>query len=271
MQQIVPCQRCGQPNQPGQRFCWHCGSTLTTGCPNCGAALDPGSRFCANCGLQMPMMQQQAGWGQPPPQQQAGWGQPPPQQQAGWGQPPPPQQQADWGPPSPQQSNWNPPGSMPASVGAWGQAMPRKSGVSGLVILLVVLLIALGAFTYLAFSDNPPWGKATSTGTTTSAIPITAGPFFFPRSSDASTNKVTLEIQWETSTSYKGQVEYGKTETYGSTTTLESDFTKTHKASLSNLDMSSTYHYRIVLKDKDNEVWKSDDSRFNTPAPATSQ
>jgi hypothetical protein len=160
---------------------------------------------------------------------------------------------------------------MPSSAGAWGQAMPRRSGVSGLVILLVVLLFALGAFTYLAFSDNPPWGKTTSTGTTTSVIPITVGPFFFTKSTDAATSKAVMEIQWETSAPYKGQVEYGRTDAYGSVTTLEPDLTKTHKASLPNLDMSATYHYRIVLKDKDNEVWKSDDSRFNTPAPAATQ
>jgi len=46
---------------------------------------------------------------------------------------------------------------------------------------------------------------------------------------------------------------------------------ETHVASFPNLDMNSTYHYRIVLKDKNNEEWKSDDSRFNTPAPAATE
>ncbi len=272
MQQMVTCPRCGQPNQPGQRYCWHCGSPLAAGCPNCGASLDPGSRFCGNCGAQMPPpQQQQAGWGQPPPQQQqAGWGQPPPQQQqAGWGQPPPQQQQAGWGQPPPQQASWSPPGGMPPSAGAWGQAMPRKSGGGGLVLLLVVLLIALGAFSYFAFfSANPPWGKTGTTGTTTSTIPITTGPFVFVKSSDSAASKATMEIQWETTELYKGQLEYGADTNYGTKAQLESDFVKAHVVSLPNLNMSTSYHYRIVLKSKDDKEWKSEDYSFKTPAPA---
>jgi hypothetical protein len=151
--------------------------------------------------------------------------------------------------------------------------MPRKSGAGGLVVLLIVLLIALGAFSYFAFfSDNPPWGK-TTTGTTatTTSYPITTGPLVFVKSTDPTGNKAVIEMQWETSELYKSQVVYGKTDTYGSTTSLEADFTKAHVASFPNLDMSSTYHYRIILIDKNNKEWKSDDSRFNTPAPATTQ
>lgn len=283
MQQMITCPRCGQPNQMGQRYCWHCGNTLATGCPNCGAGLDPGSRFCGNCGAQLPPTQQQGGWGQPPPppQQPGGWGQPPPPQPGGWGQPPPPQQPGGWGqPPPPQPGGWGqppppqqpggwgpPPGGMP-QPGAWGQPMPRKSGAGGLVILLIVLLIGLGAFSYFAFFDpNPPWGKTPSTGTpgTTIAIPITEGPFVFQVSSDNSTKKIDMEIKWTTKDLYKGQLEYGEDTKYGKTTQLGSDFVTAHKASLPALSPDTSYNYRIILKSKDNKEWKSENSRFKTP------
>lgn len=280
MQQMVTCPRCGQANQLGQRFCWHCGSTLGTGCPNCGAPLDPGSRFCGNCGAQMPPQspQQQGAWGQPPPppqqqgawgpppppppQQPGGWGQPPPQQGA-WGQPPPPQ--GGWGPPPPPQGAWGPPGSMP-QAGAWGQ--PKKSA-GGLWILLFVLLIGLGAFSYFAFvSENPPWGQ-TGGGSTASTIPITTGPFVFVKSTDAAAGKATMEMKWETKAKYKGQVEYGADTSYGSKTPLGADFTTSHVVPLPDLKMSATYNYRVILKSEDGTEWKSENSRFNTPAPAS--
>lgn len=261
MQQMITCPRCGQPNQPGQRYCWHCGNTIATGCPNCGAGLDPGSRFCGNCGAQLPPTQQ------PPPPQQPGWGQQPPPQQPGWGPPPPPQQPG-WGQPPPQQPGWGPPpGGMPPP-GAWDQSMPRKSGSGGLVVLLIVLLIGLGAFSYFAFfSDNPPWGKTTLPGGGTNVIPITEGPFLFVKSTDNAASKATMEMKWKTADSYKGKVEYGETTTYGTTTTLESDFAKDHVAALPDLKMSTSYHYRITLIDKDNKEWKAEDSIFKTPAP----
>jgi predicted amidophosphoribosyltransferase len=52
------CPACSTPYQPGDRFCVHCGATLsdaseTAGelaCPSCGAALRKDDRFCAKCG-----------------------------------------------------------------------------------------------------------------------------------------------------------------------------------------------------------------------------
>ncbi len=262
MQQMITCSRCGQANQPGQRYCWHCGNTLATGCPNCGAGLDPGSRFCGNCGAQLPPTQQAGGWGQ---QQQSAWGQPPPQQPA-WGQPPP-QQQA-WGqPPPPQPGGWGPP------PGAWDQPMPRRSGAGGLVVLLIVLLIGLGAFSYFAFfSDSPPWGKTTLPGGgITVTTPIIEGPFFFVKSTDNAAGKATMEMKWKTKDPYKGKVDYGEDIKYGKTTALESDFVNDHVAPLPDLRMSTSYNYRITLIDKNGKEWKSENSIFKTPAPPASQ
>jgi hypothetical protein len=295
MQQALTCPKCGSPNALGQRFCWNCGTTLTSSCPNCSAPMDPGSRFCGNCGAQLPPQQaggwgqtppQQSAWGQPPPPpppqtgnwgqaypQQGTWGQQPPQQQQaqqpGWGQPPPFQQQqaGAWGQPPPQQqAGWSPQGGP--QPGSWNQEMPRQKGVGGLVLLLVVLLIFLGGFGYFAFvSKDKPWGSSSGgTGTTTSAI--TTGPFVFVKNIDSAASKAAMEIQWETNDVYKAQVEYGIDTKYGSTTQLEADYVKSHTAPIADLKLSTSYHYRITLKNKTNVDWKSDDMTFKTPNPA---
>jgi hypothetical protein len=282
MQQAITCSKCGSPNALGQRFCWNCGTTMASSCPNCGAPMDIGSRFCGNCGAQLPP-QQQGGWQTPPPpqqqggwnqpQQQPGWGQPPPQQ-PGWGQPPPPQQQQPgWGPPPPQQPGWgqHPPpqqqqpgwGVPPPQQPGWGQP-PRQKGVGGLVALLIVLVVFLCGFAYWQFFMP---GKATTGSGSTSTSAITEGPFFMVKNIDNAANKVAIEITWKTNGAYKGQVEYGTDTTYGSTTQLDSDFAESHTAPLPDLKMSTSYNYRVILKNKDNKEWKSSNYTATTPKP----
>lgn len=53
---MLTCSKCGQANQPEQRFCGNCGSPLTPPapdprhCASCGHINDPGVRFCTSCG-----------------------------------------------------------------------------------------------------------------------------------------------------------------------------------------------------------------------------
>ena len=258
MQQSIICPQCGSPNALGQRSCWNCGTLLQDGCPNCGAMMDPGSRFCGNCGAQLPAA---PGVGGGQPQQPAGWGQQP--QQGGWqGQP---QQPAGWDQ-QPQQGGWQ---GQPQQQAGWGQPMPGQrsgGGATNLVILLVVLLIGLGVFAYFAFiSDNPPWSRIAGTGGTTTNV-ITEGPLVFVKSIDDAGGKANMEITWTTAGSYRGQIEYGTSESYGSTTQLEASSTTSHVASLPNLNLSTSFNYRIVLKNADNEEWKSNNFTFKTPA-----
>lgn len=50
----MSCPNCGGPTTPGQKFCYACGTSLTTPCSNCGASLPPGARFCGECGTPAP-------------------------------------------------------------------------------------------------------------------------------------------------------------------------------------------------------------------------
>jgi class 3 adenylate cyclase len=44
------CERCGQVNAAGQRFCGGCGAPLAKTCPACGHANSAEFRFCGSCG-----------------------------------------------------------------------------------------------------------------------------------------------------------------------------------------------------------------------------
>jgi len=85
---------------------------------------------------------------------------------------------------------------------------------------------------------------------------------------DEAAGKVIMEVRYKTNGPYKGQVEYGIDTNYGSTSQVESDFITEHVVTLSDLKMSTSYHYRIVLKTKDNKDWKSGDYTGKTPNPA---
>ena len=46
----MTCLNCGATNDPGQKFCGTCGTSLAVTCPACGAANPPTGRFCGECG-----------------------------------------------------------------------------------------------------------------------------------------------------------------------------------------------------------------------------
>ena len=73
-------------------------------------------------------------------------------------------------------------------------------------------------------------------------------------------------ITWTTSELADGQIEYGATTGYGSTTTLNSTLGLTHGQTLSSLTSSTLYHYRILSKDVAGNLTTSSDQTFTTGA-----
>jgi len=51
----MPCTSCGQPNEPGTRFCTRCGQSLDARalCPSCNHVQAAGNQFCMSCGAGM--------------------------------------------------------------------------------------------------------------------------------------------------------------------------------------------------------------------------
>ena len=44
------CRVCGATNEPGRKFCGHCGTRLALTCPTCGTSNPGDARFCGECG-----------------------------------------------------------------------------------------------------------------------------------------------------------------------------------------------------------------------------
>ena len=44
------CPACGEGNDAAQRFCGHCGASLSRACAACGHENPPGFRYCGACG-----------------------------------------------------------------------------------------------------------------------------------------------------------------------------------------------------------------------------
>jgi peroxiredoxin len=73
-------------------------------------------------------------------------------------------------------------------------------------------------------------------------------------------------ITWTTNEPATGQVNYGETETYGSTTTLDTNLSKTHTVTLTGLDDGTTYNFQVMSKDSSGNTATSTNQTFKTPA-----
>ena len=49
----VVCNKCGEINEKGDKFCSKCGNSLVKICPNCGAELEDDDVFCSKCGTKL--------------------------------------------------------------------------------------------------------------------------------------------------------------------------------------------------------------------------
>ena len=76
-------------------------------------------------------------------------------------------------------------------------------------------------------------------------------------------------ISWTTNEASDTQVEYGTTTAYGSSTQLVSTLTTNHSASLSGLQASKLYHYRVKSRDGAGNLATSGDFTFTTPTTDT--
>ena len=95
-----------------------------------------------------------------------------------------------------------------------------------------------------------------------------------PNISQVAAQNVTLsgaQISWQTDEDSDAQVEFGPTASYGSATTIETQFARTHRFDLVNLAANALYHYRVKSKDATGNLAVSDDFTFTTLAstPAT--
>ena len=96
------------------------------------------------------------------------------------------------------------------------------------------------------------WSFTTASLPTISEVAVTA----------ITANRAT--ITWETDEPAAGQVEYGETEDYDSTSDWVTELTTSHSVILTALSPESTYHYRVKAKNKAGNVSSSGDREFMT-------
>jgi phosphodiesterase/alkaline phosphatase D-like protein len=102
-----------------------------------------------------------------------------------------------------------------------------------------------------------------------------SGDFTFKTNAPKITNVVetavdgrTERITWTTATPMTSQIEYGKTPTFGTTSTLDSNRVTSHSVTLTSLSPGTTYYYRILSRDA-NDILSSLSDTFTTPADGT--
>ena len=75
-------------------------------------------------------------------------------------------------------------------------------------------------------------------------------------------------IEWITDEEATSQVEYGTTDTYGSSTSLDEEMTTNHTVILADLDSDTIYHFSVKSKDASgNEAASTADQTFQTLEP----
>ncbi len=86
-------------------------------------------------------------------------------------------------------------------------------------------------------------GELTTLATADETAPTISGVNF------SNITELSATITWATNERATSQVEYGKTETYGSTTTPDTNLSTSHSVTLTGLDADTTYNFRVMSKD----------------------
>ena len=94
----------------------------------------------------------------------------------------------------------------------------------------------------------------------------TVAPVITSVSASAITHEAA-KITWTTDENADGQVEYGTTSAYGSTTPVASTFMTSHAIGLSGLSPTTLYHYRVKSRDGWGNLAVSGDFTFTTTIP----
>ena len=64
----------------------------------------------------------------------------------------------------------------------------------------------------------------------------------------ATSNKTSAKITWTTNVPADSQVEYGRTNDYGSNSLLDTTLVTRHSVNLTGLNRGTTYHYRVYSR-----------------------
>jgi O-glycosyl hydrolase len=104
--------------------------------------------------------------------------------------------------------------------------------------------------------------------TTSSAVTVTiANPPVISGISATSLTQTSAQINWTTNIAADSQVNFGLDSSYGSSTTLDTNFVTSHAQTLSNLNPGTVYHYQVLSREATGILATSGDNTFTTLAP----
>ena len=124
-----------------------------------------------------------------------------------------------------------------------------------LFILIICVLVGSGIYFFFhqTGTQPPPESTIDTTISSIQGVPI------------ASTTEAGATITWETDEPATSQVQYGKTEQYGSTTTENTNLSTSHTVKLTGLDDDTTYYFKVISKDASgNKATLAGDQPFTT-------
>jgi hypothetical protein len=147
-----------------------------------------------------------------------------------------------------------------------------------LIVLLIILLLGLGGFGYWAYTQGYFKGLPFKFGSENATSSQSSGPKLTtpPKISDVKVSALAVQevgIVWKTDQFSSSQVEWGTTTSYGNKTEVFDDPSTgkslgvvDHGVTVKGLTGNTTYHYRVISRNKDGLESKSADNTFTTPS-----
>jgi len=117
------------------------------------------------------------------------------------------------------------------------RGLPRI--ITTLFIIIACLFVGGGIYYFVNQGGTPSPSNGTADITPPS---IQSGPI-------SSTTETGATITWETDEPATSQVDYGETETYGLSTTPDTNLSTSHSVVLTELDPNTTYYFKIISED----------------------
>ena len=123
---------------------------------------------------------------------------------------------------------------------------------------------------FTATSTDAKENQAISEGDFKTLPQATAATLVISAIETSNITYLSATISWATDEAATTQLEYGTTNAYGSTTTIDESLTTSHNVTLTGLKPGTTYHFKVKSKDANGEEVVSQDQVFTTLSTVSS-
>jgi peroxiredoxin len=117
---------------------------------------------------------------------------------------------------------------------------------------------------FTATSTDASSNQGTAEGDFTTASQATTASLVISGIRVSNVTELAGQVSWTTDKPGTSQVAYGKTNGYGSSTTLDQQLTTSHSVTLAGLSSATTYHFKVMSQDSTGNETTSPDQTFTT-------